>query len=71
MNLVSFPVAVMGVVNAVLALLLAFGVNVTEAQTAAIVGAVNALLVLAGFLWDMRTKKNAAAAPSTTPTGAP
>lgn len=38
--------AILGFVNAALALLLAFGVNVTDAQQAAIVGGVNAVLVL-------------------------
>lgn len=38
--------AIVGAVNAVLATLLAFGVDLTEGQQLAIVGAVNALLVL-------------------------
>jgi hypothetical protein len=38
--------AVIGAVNAVLALLLAFGIDVSEGQQVAIVGAVNAALVL-------------------------
>jgi hypothetical protein len=38
--------ALLGVINAGLALLLAFGVNVTQAQQAGITGAVNAVLVL-------------------------
>lgn len=38
--------AVLGLVNAALALLLAFGVEVTDAQQAAITGGVNAVLVL-------------------------
>lgn len=37
--------AVLGLVNAALALLLAFGVQVSDAQQAAIVGGVNAVLV--------------------------
>lgn len=38
--------AILGAVNAALALLLAFGIDVSEAQQVAIVGAVNAALVL-------------------------
>lgn len=38
--------ALIGAVNAGLALLLAFGVDVSDAQQAAIVGGVNAVLVL-------------------------
>lgn len=38
--------AIIGAVNAGLALLLAFGVDVSDAQQVAIVGAVNAMLVL-------------------------
>lgn len=38
--------ALIGAVNAVLALLLAFGVSVSDAQQVAIVGGVNAVLVL-------------------------
>jgi hypothetical protein len=38
--------AIIGAVNAALALLLAFGVSVSDAQQVAIVGAVNAALVL-------------------------
>ena len=37
--------AIVGVVNAVLAGLLAFGVELTEAQTVAIVGIVNTFLI--------------------------
>lgn len=44
-------VAIIGVVNAALALALAFGVDLTQEQTAAIVGVVNAgLIVAAAFL---------------------
>lgn len=38
--------AIIGVVNAALALLLAFGVDISDGQQVAVVGAVNALLVL-------------------------
>ena len=44
--------AILGVVNAVLALLLAFGFDVTPEQQAAITGIVNALLVLGAALFD-------------------
>ena len=62
--MVSFPVVVVGVVNTVLALLIAFGVNVTEGQSAAIVAVVNAVLALGAYLWDLRAKKKAAAPPT-------
>lgn len=38
--------AIIGAVNAALALLLAFGVSISDGQQVALVGAVNALLVL-------------------------
>lgn len=38
--------AILGAVNAALALLLAFGVDISDAQNVAVVGGVNALLVL-------------------------
>lgn len=38
--------AVIGFVNAALALLLAFGISISDAQQFAVVGVVNALLVL-------------------------
>lgn len=42
----------MGVVNAALALLLAFGVDLTDGQVFAIVAAANALLVFAAAFLD-------------------
>lgn len=44
--------AIVGAVNAVLALLLAFGVSVSDGQQLAIVGAVNAALILIAALRD-------------------
>lgn len=38
--------AILGAVNAALALLLAFGIDISDNQNVAVVGAVNALLVL-------------------------
>lgn len=38
--------AILGAVNAALALLLAFGVDLSDAQQVAVVGGVNALLIL-------------------------
>ena len=38
--------AIIGAVNAALALLLAFGISISDAQQVAVVGGVNALLVL-------------------------
>ena len=66
-NTVTLPVAIVGFVNAVLGLLLAFGVNVTEAQTAAIGIVVNAALILGGLLWDYRQKLRAAPAVAVKP----
>ncbi len=40
------PVAIVALINAVLALVMAFGVTVTPAQTAAVLGVVNALLAI-------------------------
>jgi len=44
--------AIIGAVNAALALLLAFGIDVSEAQQVAIVGGVNAVLVLVAAYRD-------------------
>lgn len=44
--------AILAVVNAALALLLAFGVDVTQEQQAAITGIVNAVLVLGAAFLD-------------------
>jgi hypothetical protein len=49
---VSKTAAILGVVNAALALLLAFGINVSEAQQAGITGGVNAVLVAAAVFLD-------------------
>lgn len=38
--------AILGAVNALLALLLAFGIDISDGQQVAVVGAVNAVLVL-------------------------
>lgn len=46
----QYPVLVVAGVNALLALVLAFGVTITQDQTAAILGVVNALLALAAHL---------------------
>ena len=68
---VTLPTAIVTLVNAALALLLAFGVNVTETQTAAIVTFVNAVLLIAGVLWDYRKRKVAAAPVTPTPPAVP
>lgn len=44
--------AILGVVNAGLALLLAFGVDVSQDQQAAITGGVNAVLILLTAVFD-------------------
>lgn len=44
--------AILGAVNAALALLLAFGVNISQGQEAAVIAGVNALLVLVSAFLD-------------------
>ena len=47
LNLIkNYPALLSGLVLAVLGLLLAFGVNVTQSQTAAIMGVVGAILAI-------------------------
>lgn len=46
--------AIIGAVNAALALLLAFGVSISDGQQVAVVGAVNAALVLIAAWRDPR-----------------
>ncbi len=48
--------AILGVVNAALALLLAFGVDISDSQNVAVVGAVNALLVLVSAWRDPKVQ---------------
>ena len=52
----TITTAIMGVTNAVLQLVIAFGVTVSDAQNAAITGVVNAILVAVAVLWDQRRK---------------
>jgi hypothetical protein len=61
---VSLTTAVVGLVNAVLALLLAFGVSITQGQTAAIVTVVNALLIVGAVVYDQLVKRRAAVKPA-------
>ena len=49
---VTKTAAILGIVNAALALLLALGVNVTQDQQAAITGIVNALLIAGAAFLD-------------------
>lgn len=44
--------AIMGVVNAVLFALLAFGVSISDTQQLAVTGLANALLILGAVLFD-------------------
>lgn len=48
----SKSAAILGVVNAVMALFLAFGLAISDAQQVAITGVVNALLILGAVLLD-------------------
>lgn len=59
----SYQTAIIGVVNTALAALIAFGVSLSEAQTTTVVALVNAVLVLAGMLWQSRKKGSSAANP--------
>ena len=49
---VTIGAAITGAVTAVLALLVAFGVTLTDEQQAAILGFVSAALILASLLWQ-------------------
>lgn len=64
MTHVSMTTAVVGLVNAVLALLLAFGVQVTVEQSSAIVTVVNALLVVVALGYDQVVKRRPATPPA-------
>lgn len=48
----KFTAAILGLVNTLLALLLAFGIEITQDQSTAIVAFVNALIVVAAFGYD-------------------
>ncbi len=49
---VTKAAAIIGLTNAILACVIAFGITVTQAQQAGITGLVNAVLVCGFALWD-------------------
>jgi len=54
--MVTITTAIMGLVNACLQLVVAFGVNISDAQNAAITTFVNALLIVGALVWDYAHK---------------
>lgn len=64
---VAVSAAVLGVVNTLLQLIVSFGVNITDAQNAAITGLVNSVLVLAAIVEHYRIKANGTATPPKPP----
>jgi L-lactate permease len=59
----SYHAAIIGLVNTLLAALIAFGVSLSEAQTTAVVGVVNAVLVLGSLVLQNRTQKKSGTNP--------
>lgn len=59
--------AIMGLVNAALQLLIAFGVSVSDAQNAAITAFVNALLIACAVGFDLYHKNAIPPKPASTP----
>ena len=55
MNVSTITAAVMGLVNAALQLLIAFGVSISDTQNVAITAFVNALLVIVALVLDKKT----------------
>jgi len=55
MNVSTITAAVMGLVNAALQLLIAFGVTISDSQNVAITAFVNALLVIVALVLDKKT----------------
>ena len=56
---VTIPAAILAAVNALLVLVAAFGVTISQAQQAAVTVFVNALLVLGALLYDWRRRPKA------------
>jgi hypothetical protein len=66
----TLTAAIMAVVNAVLSLVINFGVNLTDAQRASIVGVVNAVLIFGAIGYDQwRGLKKSALPPPPPATG--
>jgi hypothetical protein len=61
MNIQHKPALIVGFVGAILALLVAFGVKLTDAQDAAILGAVTSALAMVSAFWPWEPPKSGAA----------
>lgn len=57
---VTFTTLLIGLVNAVLQLVVSFGVNLSNTQDVSITAVVNALLLVAAYLWAYFRKPKAA-----------
>jgi len=55
MNVTTYTAAVMGLVNAALQLVIAFGVSITDTQNVAITAFANAVLVIVALVLDKKT----------------
>ena len=67
----TISAAVLGLVNAALQVVVAFGVNLTDNQNAAITALVNAVLIVSALVYELVRKQSpvAPAAPPTAGTG--
>lgn len=63
----TISAAVLGLANAVLQVVAAFGVNLSDNQNAAITGLLNAVLVFGFLAWDLYHKTPAPPAPAPVP----
>lgn len=54
----TISAAVLGLTNAILQVVISFGVNVSDTQNAAITALVNALLVFSALVWELRSKRS-------------
>lgn len=55
MPVTTYTAAAMGLLNAALQLLIAFGISISDAQNVAITAFVNALLVIVALVLDRKT----------------
>lgn len=63
----TISAAVLGLVNAALQVVVAFGVNLTDNQNAAITALVNAVLIVSALVYEL-VRKQSPAAPAAPPT---
>lgn len=66
----TISAAVLGLVNAALQVVVAFGVNLTDNQNAAITALVNAVLIVSALVYEL-VRKQSPAAPAAPPPAAP